>query len=147
MGLSNTSSRSVLFHYHAKLLLAASKTNTSFSRLSASSSYVSLDLQQDNVHFASTFHSVLLSRKLKRGKSNQHIFIVFKPYYMWAYFCLLLELFGFTNIQYIVIVPCQKWKDNKSVLAKVFILHFDISKSRPIVTEQLPKQRRGYEKN
>ena len=37
-----------------KLLLEASKTNTSFARLSASSSYVSLDLQQDNMHFAST---------------------------------------------------------------------------------------------
>ena len=37
-----------------KLLLEASKTNTSFSRLSASSSYVSLDSQQDNMHFVST---------------------------------------------------------------------------------------------
>ena len=37
-----------------KLLLEASKTNTSFARLSASSSYVSLDLQQDNMHFALT---------------------------------------------------------------------------------------------
>ena len=49
-----------------KLLLEASKTNTSFSRLSASSSYVSLDLQQDNIYaFCFDLASVLLSRKLK----------------------------------------------------------------------------------
>ena len=52
--LSSTSSLQCCFIITQKLLLEASKTNTSFSRLSASSSYVSLDLQQDNMHFAST---------------------------------------------------------------------------------------------
>ena len=42
------------FSITQKLFLETSKTNTSFSRLSASGSYVSLDLQQDNMHFAST---------------------------------------------------------------------------------------------
>ena len=52
--LSNTAHVQCCFIITQKLLLEASKTNTSFARLSASSSYVSLDLQQDNMHFAST---------------------------------------------------------------------------------------------
>ena len=67
-----------------KLLLEASKTNTSFSRLSASSSYVSLDLQQDNMHLLRPCFSAFIT-KIKtaiRGKSNKHIYIVFKPHYM-----------------------------------------------------------------
>ena len=72
------------------------------------------------------------------GKSNQHIIcIIFKPYK--AYFLLSLELFGFTYSHWYISL-CQKWKDNKSALAKVLILHFEIGKRVD------PQSQKSYQK-